>query len=384
MSASDLMSPNDGERGAVPPGRARRGAGRAALFLGAVLCVLIVMRVQVGTADGYSLSFRSALTGIGGYLGWWGDGLGSASQLIASGRLLDGVTAALVGAALGLSGALFQGLFRNELASPGLIGVTSGAALGAMTGILIVGGVAGGFAGDGLGVMPAAMKNGPLMITGMSFVGALSCAFFVTLLASRGGRISVPTLLLVGVAINACLGGVLAAAQDFLLREEWHLAQALFSWLFGSLTDSTPERIGVVAGGLALALLAIPLIAHELDLFAGGEETAQSLGVATLRTKLICLCAASISAAAAVSVAGQIAFVGLVVPHILRLTIGTKHGALLPLSALGGAAFLLGAETLNLSLLGAQALRPGIVLSLIGGPFFLVLLLRRARGVSSW
>ncbi len=354
-----------------------------ALFLGVVLCMLIVMRVQVGTAEGYSLSFQSALSGIGGYLGW-GDGLGAASQLIASGRFLDGVTAALVGAALGLSGALFQGLFRNELASPGLIGVTSGAALGAMVGILVIGGLAGGFAGDGLGVMPAAMKNGPFVVTGLSFLGALGCAFFVTLLASRGGRISVPTLLLVGVAINACLGGVLAAAQDFLLREEWHLAQALFSWLFGSLTDSTPERIAVVAGGLGLALACIPLIAHELDLFAGGEETAQSLGVATLRTKLIVLCAASISAAAAVSVAGQIAFVGLVVPHVLRLTVGTKHGTLLPLSALGGAAFLLGAETLNLTLLGAQALRPGIVLSLIGGPFFLALLLRRTREVTSW
>jgi iron complex transport system permease protein len=158
----------------------------------------------------------------------------------------------------------------------------------------------------------------------------------------------------------------------------------LFSWLFGSLTDSDPERISVVAGGLLLALLAVPFVAHELDLFASGEETARSLGVATLRTKLIVLTAASVAAAAAVSVAGQIAFVGLVVPHILRLTTGTRHGSLLPLSALGGAVFLLGAETLNVALLGGGALRPGIVLSLIGGPFFLVLLLRRSREVSSW
>ncbi|QDV09339.1 Hemin transport system permease protein HmuU [Planctomycetes bacterium Poly30] len=360
-----------------------RRTWQIALFLGAVVLLLVIMRVQVGTAEGFSLSFHSALSAIGGYFGF-GAGLDAAPQLIASGRLLDAVTAALVGAALGLSGALFQGLFRNELASPGLIGVTSGAALGAMIGILIIGGMADGFAGDGLGVMPAAMKNGPLVVTSFSFAGALGCALFVALLATRGGRISVPTLLLVGVAINACLGGVLAAAQDYLLREEWHLAQALFSWLFGSLTDSTPQRIGVVAGGLAVALLAVPLVAHELDLFASGEETAQSLGVATLRTKLIVLCAASVAAAAAVSVAGQIAFVGLVVPHVLRLTTGTRHGSLLPLSALGGAVFLLGAETLNVSLLGGQALRPGIVLSLIGGPFFLVLLLRRSREVSSW
>lgn len=377
------MSTEEGEVAARAHASTRRRTWPVALFLGVAILLLVVMRVQVGTADGYDLSFPSAMSAIGGYFGM-AEGLDSAPQLIASGRLLDAVTAALVGAALGLSGALFQGLFRNELASPGLIGVTSGAALGAMVGILVIGGMVDGFAGDGLGVMPAAMQSGPFVVTSFSFLGALGCALFVALLATRGGRISVPTLLLVGVAINACLGGVLAAAQDFLLREEWHLAQALFSWLFGSLSDSTPERIGVVAGGLAVALLAIPLVAHELDLFAGGEETARSLGVATLRTKLIVLCAASVAAAAAVSVAGQIAFVGLVVPHVLRLTTGTRHGSLLPLSALGGAVFLLGAETLNITLLGGQALRPGIVLSLVGGPFFLVLLLRRGREVTSW
>lgn len=366
------------------PHRSRLANGRAAALLALVaLFMLLVFRIQVGSAEGYSLSLKSALDALGGYFGW-GDGLEASPQLIASGRFLDGVTAALVGAALGLSGALFQGLFRNDLASPGLIGVTSGAALGAMVGILIIGGMVDGFAGDGLGVMPAALREGPLVVVGLSFVGALGCAFFVTILASRGGRISVPTLLLVGVAINACLGGVLAAAQDVLLREEWHLAQALFSWLFGSLTDSTPDRIAVVAGGLALALIAIPFVAEELDLFAEGEEMAQSLGVATLRTKLIVIIAGSMAAAAAVAVAGQIAFVGLVVPHVLRLTTGTRHRTLLPLSALGGAVFLLGAETLNVAFLGANALRPGIVLSLVGGPFFLTLLLRRRREVSSW
>ncbi len=364
--------------------RSRSANGRAAaLLLVVALLMLLVFRVQVGSAEGYSLSFKSALAAVGSYFGW-GEGLGASPQLIASGRFLDGVTAALVGAALGLSGALFQGLFRNDLASPGLIGVTSGAALGAMLGILVIGGMVDGFAGDGLGVMPAALREGPLAVVGLSFIGALGCAFFVTILASRGGKISVPTLLLVGVAINACLGGVLAAAQDVLLREEWHLAQALFSWLFGSLTDSTPDRIAVVAGGLALALIAIPFVAQELDLFAEGEEMAQSLGVATLRTKLIVITAASMAAAAAVAVAGQIAFVGLVVPHVLRLTTGTRHRTLLPLSALGGAVFLLGAETLNVAFLGANALRPGIVLSLVGGPFFLTLLLRRRREVSSW
>lgn len=382
-----MTGPSDAERRhLVVQGGSGRSIGRTrltALLLAILLLLLVVARVQVGTADGYSFSVSTALAGIRHFLGS-GEGLDAASQLIASGRFIDGVTAALVGASLGLSGALLQGLFRNELASPGLIGVTSGAALGAMTGILIVGGYIDGFAKDGQGVMPAALTYGPLAVTGLSFAGALGCAFLVTLLATRGGRISVPTLLLVGVAINACLGGVLAAAQDILLREEWHLARALFGWLFGTLDDSTPQKVAVVAAGLGLALLIVPLVARELDLFAGGEETALSLGVATLRTKLLVLVAASVAAAAAVSVAGQIAFVGLVVPHVIRLLCGTRHGALLPLSALGGAVLLLGAETLNLSLLGGRALRPGIVLSLIGGPFFLTLLLRRSREVSSW
>lgn len=374
-----MGAPEPGRDEAQRPGR----VARVALILALVLLMLVLFRVQVGSAEGYSLGLKSGLSGIAGYFGW-GDGLDPSSQLIASGRFLDGITAALVGAALGLSGALFQGLFRNDLASPGLIGVTSGAALGAMLGILVIGGMVDGFAGDGLGLMPAALKEGPLVVVGLSFLGALGCAFFVTVLASRGGRISVPTLLLVGVAINACLGGILAATQDVLLREEWHLAQALFSWLFGSLTDSTPARIAVVASGLGIAVLTIPFIAQELDLFAEGEETAQSLGVGTLRTKLIVIVAASLAAAAAVAVAGQIAFVGLVVPHMLRITTGSRHRSLLPLSALGGAVFLLGAETLNVALLGAGALRPGIVLSLIGGPFFLTLLLRRRGEVSSW
>ena len=355
--------------------------------VGAVLFVmvlgLILARVQVSVADGYTLGASSALRGISGAFGT-GPGLDSATQLIAAGRLMNALTAVLVGAALGLSGALLQGLFRNDLASPGLIGVTSGAALGAMTGLVIAGGMLDGFRGDGLGVMPAAIEHSPIFVTALSFVGAMFVALLVTVLGSRGGRISVPTLLLVGVAINACLGGALAAAQDILLREEWHLAQALFSWLFGSLTDATEAQVAVAAVGLGVALLSCPFVAHELDLFAGGEETARSLGVATTRTKVLVIAAASLAAASAVAVAGQIAFVGLVVPHVLRQLVGTRHGTLLPLSALGGAVLLLGAETLNIGLLGGSALRPGIVLSLIGGPFFLGLLLRRRREVSLW
>lgn len=365
---------------AVQRGGLLAAAGLLALLSG----LLLVLRVQYGVEGRFDLSASSALQAIGGLVGA-GEPLGPTAQLVAEGRFVDGMTALLVGAALALSGALLQGLFRNELASPGLIGVSSGASIGAVIAILFAGGqILVDQQNDGAGVLRSAAENAPLLITALAFAGALGVALFVTALASRGGRISVPTLLLVGVAINACLGGALAAIQDVLLREKWEFAQALFAWLFGKLDERTAEQLWIAGGGLAAALLAIPFVARELDLIAGGEDTAQSLGVAVGRTKLIALAAASVAAASAVAVAGQIAFVGLVVPHVMRLALGPRHGVLLPFAALGGAAFLLGAETLNIGLLGPRHLSPGIVLSLIGGPFFLVMLLRRRREVATW
>ena len=365
------------------------GTGKQAVLPWTILLVLLSMlllllRVQVGTASAFDFSASTALRAIGATFGLV-EPLDGAAQIVGSSRLVDGVTALLVGAALGLSGALLQGLFRNQLASPGLVGVTSGASLGAVVGILIAGGeLLTKTQDDGGGVMAAAAENAPILITVCAFLGAMAVAMFVAALASRGGRISVPTLLLVGVAINACLGGVLAAIQDILLREKWQFAQAVFSWLFGKLDERTVSQVGIVGVGVLIALAIVPFVARELDLFAGGEDTAASLGVSTVRTKVLTLAAASIAAASAVAVAGQIAFVGLVVPHVVRMAIGPRHARLLPMSALGGAVFLCGAEVLNITILGPRALSPGIVLSLIGGPFFLVLLLRRRGEVSTW
>ena len=361
-----------------------RSARAPAAALAVLALALIVVRVQVGTAEQYDLSLDTALRAIGASLGV-AEPLEDLTQLVAKGRLIDGTVALLVGASLALSGALLQGLFRNELASPGLIGVTAGAALGAALAIVAIAGAgAAAMWSDGGEALQVAARNAPLILTGAAFAGSLVVALFVTALSSRGGRISVPTLLLVGVAINACLGGVLAAVQDVLLREHWELAQSLFNWLFGSLQERTTDQLAIAAAGLAFGTAAIPFVARELDLFAGGEDAAASLGVSTARTKAIVLVAACTAAAAAVSVAGQIAFVGLVVPHLVRLAFGARHTALLPLSLLGGGVFLLGAEVLNIGLLGDRALKPGIVLSLVGGPFFLALLLRRRNRVATW
>ena len=267
------------------PRRSRVGLFLAAALIALLCASMLLLRVQNGIESSFDLSAASAARAIGGWLGV-AEPLAPTIQLVAEGRLVDGLAAVLVGAALALSGALLQGLFRNELASPGLIGVSSGASLGAVVAILIAGGeILEIQESDGAGVLRAAAENAPLLITSLAFGGALAVALFVTALASRGGRISVPTLLLVGVAINACLGGALAAIQDVLLREKWEFAQAMFAWLFGKLDERTSEQLWIAAAGLAAALAAVPFVARELDLVAGGEDTASSLGVAVGRTQ---------------------------------------------------------------------------------------------------
>lgn len=283
-----------------------------------------------------------------------------------------------VGAGLALSGAYLQGVFRNGLASPSILGVSSGAMVGASIAVLLVGGYGPG------GVAEIAAGSAPLVVSALGFVGALGTAGVVVLLATRDGRVSVPTLLLVGIAVNACLGGVLAAMQSLSLRYDFEIARSIFAWTFGSLADRSGTHAAIVWIGLALAALAIPFVALELDLFAAGEEDAHALGVDTARVKVVALVAASLAAGVAVAVAGQIAFVGLVVPHLLRLLTGRSHRTLLPLCLIGGPVLLLGADLLQRTLFGAYALQPGVTMSLVGGPFFLFLLTRQRSALRSW
>jgi len=292
-------------------------------------------------------------------------------------RTLRVLLAVGVGAALALSGALLQGVFRNDLASPGIIGISSGASLGAALAILMLGGYGPRF------MLEDAAGFGSILVTACSFLGAMGIAWMVTTIASSGGRISVPTLLLSGIAINAVVGGVLSAIQQFALRDE-HLAQALFGWLFGRLSDREPFQVGVVWVGVGIAGLVIPLVARELDLFAGGEDDAKGVGVDTQKTKMLALIAASFAAAVAVSVAGQIAFIGLVVPHVIRRLAGPRHGRLLPLCLLGGPVLLLGSDLAQRPFLGDDVLPPGVAMSLVGGVFFLGLLFRHRGRLDAW
>jgi iron complex transport system permease protein len=345
----------------------------AALLLAAALAVLFLAGIRAGSTGTYGLgeSLRAALAALG-----VGEGIETNRQTIVELRLFRTLVAMGVGAALSLSGGLLQGLFRNGLASPSLVGVTAGAGLGASVAIVAIGGY-------GIDLAAGTTALAPVIVTAAGFLGALAAALLVLRLASRRGRISVPGLLLVGIAMNQCMAGVLVALQSWTLRD-FELHRAILAWTFGTLEDRGGYHVGLVWGGLALAASAIPFVATELDLFAAGEEDAQSLGVDIGRVKLLALLGAALAAACAVAVAGQIAFVGLVVPHLLRLTTGAGHRTLLPLCILGGAVFLSAADIGQRVWLSGTPMQPGILMSLVGGPFFLYLVWRSRRSLEAW
>ena len=298
-------------------------------------------------------------------------------QVILGLRAVRALAALGVGAALSLSGAYLQGLFRNPLASPGVLGVTAGASLGASLAIAALGGLGPGvgLAGHGLGAQT--------LVTLCALLGALAVIAPLLFVAGGAGRLSVPALLLAGMAVNTLCAGLLAALQSFVLSD-FEVARALFAWTFGTLDDRAGGQVALVFGALALGLAAIPLVAFELDLFAGGEEDAEALGVSVGRVRAVVLLVSALLAAAAVSVAGQIGFVGLLVPHLMRMLSGTSHRSLLGLSALGGGLLVLGTDCLQRRFLPDVDLRPGVVMSLIGAPFFLLLLARKRTELASW
>jgi iron complex transport system permease protein len=262
--------------------------------------------------------------------------------------------AMLVGAALAASGLVMQAYFRNSLASPGLLGVSSGGAAGAVVAI------GAGWVSRSLLVLPAAAIAGALIATGA-----------VLILARRGA--STERLLLAGVALNALLGAVTSyVLSNFTLTYERN-AQILF-WLLGGLEDRTWEHAVIALPILGAAAVLWPL-GRPMDLLSLGALEAQSLGVDVRRLRRWLLALATVLTALATAVAGTVGFVGLIVPHVLRLLVGPEHRRLVPLSLIGGAAFVVACDLLGRS---AGGLRVGIVTSLVGGPFFLWMLRRQA------
>lgn len=260
-----------------------------------------------------------------------------------------------VGAGLAASGVVMQAYFRNPLASPGLIGVSSGGALGAVIAI------AAGWTSFSLLALPACAIAGAFLATGAAL-----------LLARQGA--GPERLLLSGVALNALLG----AATSFVLTlasSQFEKGPQILFWLMGGLEDRGWEHVATVLPGVLLACLLLLPLGRAMNLLSLGEAGAQSLGVDVRRLRGLLLVLSTVLTALATSVAGVVGFVGLVVPHILRLVLGPDHRRLLPASMLGGAAFLVAADLAARILPGG--LRLGVITSLVGGPFFLWLLRRK-------
>jgi len=273
-----------------------------------------------------------------------------------------------VGGGLAVSGAVMQGLFRNPLADPSLIGVSSGAALAAVITIVLGSTVFSAWS-DWLGafLLPAA-----------AFMGGVLATVIVYRLATREGRTSVATMLLAGIAINALAGAgtglMIFIADDDQLRD-------LTFWTLGSLGGATWTQLAVVGPVLLGGMLATPLLARPLNALLLGEGEALHLGINTEQVKKLVITLAALVVGAAVAVSGIIGFIGLVVPHLLRLAVGPDHRVLVPGSALLGGALLLGADLLARTIVAPAELPIGIVTALLGAPFFLWLLLRdRKRG----
>jgi iron complex transport system permease protein len=283
-------------------------------------------------------------------------------------RMPGVIGAALVGAALAVAGALFQGILRNPLADPFLIGTSSGAALGAAIAF----------------VLPFDTLYGAFFpLTPMlAFLGAMVTVLLVYNIARSGGHTPVVTLLLAGVVVNA----VLVAFQTLILTlsPNAHFGiQALFTWLSGGIAVTNWPPV-LIVGIIIIAGIIISLgFAGVLDTFALGEEGAEHLGLHVERYKFVIVIVASLITAAAVSISGLIGFVGLVTPHVMRLVLGPKHRALLPASALGGAIFLTLADLLARVVIAPAVLPVGVFTALVGAPFFL-LLLRNSRRNYRW
>jgi iron complex transport system permease protein len=276
------------------------------------------------------------------------------------------IGAALVGAALGVAGVLFQGMLRNPLADPYLLGTSSGAALGASIAFI-------------LPIDTFANFFFPLTAL-LAFVGAMVTVLLVYAIARTGGQTPVVTLVLAGVVVNA----VLVACQTLILtlRPPGQVAvyQSLFNWLSGGVSVASWASLFVVALCIVAGLVAAFALAGVLDVFALGEEGAAHLGLHVEWYKFMIVIVASLLTAAAVSISGLIGFVGLVIPHLMRLLLGPRHRVLVLASALGGATFLVLADLLARSLLAGTILPVGIFTAFIGAPFFLFLLRRSKRG----
>ncbi|WUO26495.1 iron ABC transporter permease [Streptomyces sp. NBC_00287] len=351
---------------AVPTDAPTRSPRSAAGLLTVGLVVALVVLVPVAAGIGaYPVPVGDVLASVQHRIGLGGAELDRvAESVLWNVRFPRIVLALLIGASLGCAGALMQGVFGNPLAEPGVIGISSGAAVGAVASIAL-----------GLNFL------GTWTVSVAAFVAGLATVLLVYVMSRSGGRTEVVTLILTGIAVNAFAGAVIGL---FLFFADAAAIQQITFWQLGSLSQATWPKVLAVLPCAALGLAVAPLYSRRLDLLSLGERPARHLGVDVERLRITLVFVIALLTAAAVSVSGIISFVGLVVPHLLRMVAGSGHRFLVPASALLGAVVLLAADLAARTMAAPAELPLGVLTALLGSPFFFWLLRRTRRRQGGW
>jgi iron complex transport system permease protein len=320
-----------------------------------LLCVMLLCSL-IGSQH---LSLTNVLKGPGSTVGANPD-----YEIFVQVRVPRVCLAVIVGAALACAGAVFQAMLRNPLADPYILGVSSGAGLGAMTAIIL--GLGAGFLG---------MSSQSLL----AFCGAMGAVCIVWFIGRFTGRTQITSLLLAGVVVNSFLSAIIMFITA-VARSQDVLASVL--WLMGNMVEQSAAVLWLAATLVLAGIITLVRLAPQMNAISFGEEEAIALGVNTQRVRFISFAVSAFITAVAVSVSGLIGFVGLIVPHAVRLVFGPDHRLLLPMSCVVGAVFLLAADTVARVIVAPAQLPVGVVTALAGGPFFLFLLCRYTRKVS--
>ncbi|MFD7313331.1 FecCD family ABC transporter permease [Streptomyces sp. NPDC059883] len=345
--------------------RRRRLPGSTTLLTAGLLGALVLLCLLSAGIGAYHIPLGDVLASVQHRTGLGGTALDRVGESVLwNVRLPRVVLALLVGASLGCAGALAQGVFGNPLAEPGVIGISSGAAVGAVASIAL-----------GLSFL------GNWTVTVCAFVAGLATVLLVYALSRSGRRTEVVTLILTGIAVNAFAGALIGLFIFF--ADNARITQITF-WQLGSLAQATwPKVLAVLPCALAGLVLA-PFYARRLDLLALGERPARHLGVDVERLRMVLVLVVALLTAAAVAVAGIITFVGLLVPHLLRMANGPGHRFLVPGSALGGALVLVAGDLAARTVAAPAELPLGVLTALFGSPFFFWLLRRTRRRQGGW
>ena len=336
------------------------------IIVAIIFGIIFVSSLNLGYAP---ISFESVLRILGKQVPFIGDlidtsGISQTAELIIMQiRLPRVICGALVGAALATAGVVYQGIFRNPMADPYVIGAMSGASLGSA--LVLV-----------LGVGVPLLGVNALQI--FAFIGSISTVLLVYTISRSGSRVPVTMLLLTGIAVTYFQSAIVTFLQVIASDRILH---GLTFWLIGSLAPTENwlrvwSILPLIVAGIAIAYL----FTRDLNILALGEDQAQHLGVETDRVKKILLICAALLTAAAVSISGLIGFVGLIIPHLTRVLIGPDHRVLLPTSAVVGASFLMICDAIARVVMGSGEAPVGVITALSGGPFFIYLLRRRKKG----